>query len=342
MPSASGDSLGVTTIAVTPDSDIMLVEPSPWDYREVAPAVTLTIAGDPVDDPFGAYIYSPPDRPEDILTPAMARELYQAGLVSGAWDMAPGTSRWIIPNYESYAPVDSMRVASPGWYGCSWDGSTGVTFPTQSAILDLVDISATFPSRINVSYGWVVDGNPEVHFSVTNTSEYSLPGFYGQPSSALYLVKDGRVVAEAWPQSMYPYGGDVVYDTVSTDSTTDASEYWGTLSPNATITGDYLWRDINGCWTDSGSRSVTAGTYSLVTAQTIYIENSNGSYPILYSGTDDALAGDSSTGVAEPGLAPGPQDTEKVVDPTIDPYFTYDWVELQVWTSLGTVTITTS
>jgi hypothetical protein len=340
LPSVEDGSIGASSIAVVPEPEIMPVEPSPWDSREVTSAVTLTVAGDPVDDPFGAYIWSPPEKPTDFLTPALARELYQAGLVSGTWDMAPGTSRWIIPNYETASPVDSMRIAAPGgWYGCSWDGSTGLTFPTQSAILDLLDVSATFPSRINLSYGWVVDDNPEVHYSVTNTSEYSLPGFYGEPNHSLYLVKDGRVVAEAYPQNMNPYNGGFGYQTV-TASTDTAAEYWGILSPGTTLTGDYLWRDVNGCWTDSGPRTVTAGVYTLMTMQSLYVDDSGGGYPILYA-EDETVKGDGNTGVAEPGLAPEPVSTQTLVDPGIDPTYTYDSVELQVWTSLGSVTITT-
>ena len=263
----------MTSDVVAPDPGIMPDEPPFWNDRVTSKPVTLTIAGDPVDDPFGAYIWTAPERPSDILTPAKARELYEAGLVAGQWDMAPGTSRWIVPNYETDSPLSSTRIATSSWYGCSWDGSIGMTFPMQSADLDLLDISVSFPSRANVSYGWIVDGNPEIHFTVTNTSQYSLPGFYGEPSHQLYLVRDGRVVAEAYPQNMYPYTGDIVYATSSMEQATDASEYWGTLSPGVTLTGDYLWRDVNGCWTDSGSQPVKAGTYTLLTAQSIYVEN---------------------------------------------------------------------
>jgi len=325
----------VASDIVEPDPSVMPVEPPPWDYRETSTAVTLTVAGDPVDDPFGAYIWTAPDKPTDILTPAKARELYQAGLVTGTWDMTPGTSRWIVPNYETDPSYASTRSAASGWYGCGCNGSNSMTFPTQSAALDLLDVSATFPSRANISYGWIVDGNPEIHFTVTNTSEYSLPGFYGEPSRQLYLVRDGRVAAEAYPQNMYPYAGDIAYDTPSMEGAGDASEYWGTLSPGAALKGDYLWRDLNGCWTDSGPRPVTAGTYTLVAAQTIYIESPNGSDPILYREFDVDLTDDDGVMTIDPGINPG-------VEPTIDPYYTYDSVELQVWTSLGNVTITTN
>ncbi|MBN2176487.1 MAG: hypothetical protein JW722_02390 [Demequinaceae bacterium] len=340
-PEPSPSSIGTTTDMMAPEP--MPVEPEIWwEARATAPSVTLSIAGDPVDDPFGDYIWSPPEKPDDILTPAKARELYEAGLVSGTWDMAPGTSRWIIPNYEEVSSLDSMRKTSSGWYGCSWDGSTGVGFPTESAVLDLLDVSMTFPSRINLSYGWVVDGNPQVHITVTNTSEYSLPGFYGEPSRTLYLVKDGRVVAESWPQNIRPYSDDLVREHMAADS----DEYWGTLSPGADITGDYLWRDLNGCWTENGPRSVTSGTYTLVTSQSIYIDSSNGEYPVLYAEDDVTEAGDGQSEAPVPAVDSGArEDTieiDPVIAPDIEPDYLYDWVELQMWTSLGTVTITTS
>ncbi len=324
------------------------------DDRQIAPVTTVTIGGDPVEDPFGDYLWSPPDRPDDILTPDQARSLYQAGLVSEAWDMTPGTSRWIIPTYDDVVFAEDLDLASSsrmiapsGWYGCNWDGTSGAAFPTLSADLDLLDVSVSFPSRINLSYGWVVDGNPEVHVTVTNASDYSLPGFYGGPNHTLYLVKDGRVVAEAWPQTMYPDSGyeDLPAEgvptrgTTATAETTDPSAYWGTLPPGDSVTGDYLWRDLNGCWAESGRQSVEAGTYILLASQTLYVEDSDG-YPILYDVA--VLEGDGADNSTTIAPVPAVDIDDTVEEPIVDPGYRYDWVELQVWTSLGTVTITTS
>ena len=323
-----------------------------WDNREIAPVATVSIAGDPVDDPFGDYLWSPPDRPDDVLTPNQARALYQAGLVSEAWDMAPGTSRWIIPSYgddvfELDLAASSRAISPSGWYGCGWDDASGVAFPAQSAELDLLDMSVSFPSRISLSYGWVVDGNPEVHVTVTNTSGYSLPGFSGEPNHALYLVKDGRVVAEAWAQSMYPYSGDedlpveaALTGNARATEPADPDAYWGTLPPGDSVTGDYLWRDLNGCWTGSGRQSVEAGTYILLASQTLYLDDSDG-HPILY---DVPVLAEEGTGAdSSAAIAPAPQvDVDRTDEEVVDPGYYYDWVELQVWTSLGTVTIATS
>ena len=64
---------------------------------------------------------------------------------------------------------------------------------------------------MHLSYGWVVDGNPLVSVSAKNVSEWSLPGFYAGSSPRLVLVKDGRVVAEAYPVNPDQSGGGIAY-----------------------------------------------------------------------------------------------------------------------------------
>ena len=330
---------GVTT-AVEPEPgmvDIMPIEGPGWDYLAVSQPIAFTVAGDPVDNPFGDYYpqpWTPPVLPDDALTPDIARELFGAHQASGTWDMAKGTSRWILPSYGQW-DEDGNQVGSESWFGCSYDGTLGVSFPGASSDFPLLDVDANIPSRINVSYGWVVDNNPEVAFSVRNASEFSLPGFYGEPNRALYLVRNGRIVAEAYPTNLDPNGG---VRLAATDSVSKliAPEYQesGYLAPDGTLSGDYLWREVTGCWTEGGNTAISAGTYTVVTAQSIYLETYGaGSGPIepMPYGSDELVK--YST---EPGAA-------TLIDPaTGGGDGSYDWLELQVWTSLGTVTITTN
>jgi hypothetical protein len=340
-PGSVGDSsAGSTPSVIAP----MPIEPATWEYRVTSDPVTMTIAGDVVDDPFGGYLdtWVPPVLPSDILTPAAARELYSQNIALDRWTMAPGTSRWIIPNYSAPTPTDVRTLVAPpadSWYGCSYDGVTGLTFPTESATLDLLDVSVNMPSRINLSYGWVVDGNPRISYTVTNTSGYSLPGFYGEPNHQLYLVQNGRVVAEAYPVNANPNNPvlyrDSTMDGTTTDETSpDAAEYWGILEPGKSVSGDYLWRDVNGCWNDSGQALVRGGTYTVLSVQSLYLQSET-PMPMdtdtMMIPREDTAVSSGASNIGEP-------------EPLIDPYYypTYDWLELQMWTSLGTVTITTS
>jgi hypothetical protein len=315
------------------------------EFRVTSTPVTLSIAGQVQEDPFGGYIdtWVEPTLPDDVLTPAMARELYSRNITLEPWDMAAGTSRWIIPNYTMPTPVDAETfapVARGGWFGCSYDGVSGLTFPSESANLTLLDVSASIPSRIHLSFGWVVDGNPQVTFSVTNSSEYALPGFYGEPSHQLYLVHNGRVVAEAYPVSTNPNSPVAYMESARVAAPTEelaidnVDSYWGILEPNTPLVGDFLWRDVTGCWSDSGQMAVAAGTYTVLSVQFLNLRSE-----VLTSTTTDA------TGMTTEGEATSTGFGEMVgLDTMVDPnsYPTYDWLELQMWTSLGTVTITTS
>ena len=44
-----------------------------------------------------------------MLTPAIARELFDAAATTDGWDMAKGTSRWILPN--GYGQADTFARA---------------------------------------------------------------------------------------------------------------------------------------------------------------------------------------------------------------------------------------
>jgi hypothetical protein len=357
--------------ASTSDVAVMPVEPPAWDYRITADPIGFTIAGNPVDNPFADYYpqaSTPPAQPDDILTPAKARELYDAAATTLPWDMAKGSSRWVIAGgyagKETFAPVAPTDTS----YGCSWDGVTSLHFPKESADLNLLAITGSVPSRVAVSYGWVVDNNPKATLSVTNKSTYSIPGFFGQPSSALYLVKDGRVVAQAYPVGLDPNAGMLMKQSAvapTANSTEDPATYWGTLAPAASLSGTYLWRDINACSRQDGTvTSVASGTYTLLTMQSVSLQPSAGiggptgiiapgsaarANPATTIGSPVAggASGGASTGAS--GGAPASSTPPIVVDPVPVPGPVpgpgqpdqQDWLEFQVWASLGTVTITT-
>jgi len=342
-PAPEPDDAAVTggaTDAVAPDRDSTAeaVEPgfvgpaadAPAD-RAVSNRVRLTVAGDAVEDPFGQYIDQPAPAvvyPDDYLTPSTARDEYAARAVTGAWDMAAGSQR-VIKSGDSLTQDDESSWLE-GYYGCSLDGITTPSFPTTSANWPLLSVDATLPGSVGVSYGWVINDNPAVNLTVTNTSGYTLPGFWGEPSSALYLVKDGKVVATSYLTPVDPNG---LLNSPSPD---------GLLEPDASLSGSFLWRDVNGCWTGDTPSTVSPGTYTILSEQDIYLDNGSPSPdgPVFYedtarSATTDSTFGSDASVTSEDApadlpiaIAPAPSDGD------------FEWVSLQVWTSLGTVTLT--
>jgi len=323
--------------------------------RSVSNTVKLVIAGEVPSDPFGAYLSPAVPAvvyPDDYLTPAAARDEYASRATTGTWDMAAGTQR-VVKSGDS-TTLDDQNAWLESYYGCSADGTTTPSFPTTSADWPLLNVTATLPGSVDVSYGWVVDGNPEVKVSVTNTSGHTLPGFWGQPNTTMYLVKDGKVVATS-----YLIATDPNSYTASALASAD-----GLLAPDGTLGGAYLWRDVNGCWLGDSAAKVEAGTYTVLMVQDIYLDNGNGGGggPIAYLDGKPAVDGgvarggvasvgtkgssSSSAGAAEtPAIADGsvaPQDATADTPSLIAPApidGTYDWLSLQVWTSLGKVTV---
>ena len=284
--------------------------------RVISAGVEFTIAGDAVENPFEQYLGG--GLPDGYLDPATARELFSQFVTAEPWDMAAGTQRVLKTNDSAEAYDESAWQRN--FYGCVWDSSAGTQFPETSAEWPLLDITADAPSRVEVSYGWVIDGNPLVTLAVENTSEYTLPGFYGQPSSALYLVKDGVVVAEMYLPSVDPSGAVMVSET-------------GALEPGASVKGQFLWRDLNGCYTEAGQLSVQPGEYTLLHMQNVYLDSSGGGIVTTYM-AEGAASVSSDPRPAEPVA----EDASSMVEPGIV-YSVGDWVELQVWTSLGEISL---
>src|SRR5690606_14977996 len=113
--------------------------------------------------------------------------------------------------------------------------------------------------------GFVVDNNPKVTATVTNSSEYALPGFWGGAQPQLFLVQGGKVVATASPQ-----GVDSARGLAATTMMVDGS---AVLEPGAAVSGDYLWRDVHGCDTQGASGGVAPGTYTVLAAHSLSVSN---------------------------------------------------------------------
>lgn len=337
---------------VDPNTTEISIDPMPTEpyfptNRVVSEPYGFVVAGEPVEDAFAQYYpepWAPPTMPDDILTPAGARELFESTATTDAWDMAAGTSRWFLPNYgDTPDGAQTFARVEPTYYGCAWDGTTGRSFPDRSSASPLLRVSGDLPSRVGVSYGWVVDDNPRVALTVTNVSGHSLPGFYGEPNRALYLVKDGRVVAEIYPANVDPYsqGGIVTLEDgkVGADgdaSAQEAASYWGILDDGASLSGNYLWRDVNGCWTETGPSRIASGTYTVLTMQSLGLQQWGDGTGVA---VDQGFGGVETRPAIEPGTAT--DLTQPEIDYPAPGPVQEDWLEVQVWSSLGSVTITT-
>ncbi len=322
VPAAEPSMGSDTPVTDVPDGDVAVAYQAP--EMLVSAQLPTFIDGAVVEDPFGEYLtFGDGDihgnLPEDYLMPAIARDLYAAHLTSARWDMAPGTQRVVMANTEdNYFGT----LFSANFFGCSWDGTQPALFPTQSAQWDLLGVTGSIPAAINVSYGYVVDSNPEITLAVSNNSGYTLPAMY-QPDSTLMLVKDGVVVAQSYgtPTSRTPR-----YET---------SQY---LNPDSTVRQTFLWRDVDGCWRGGSQQAIEPGTYTVVNLQSVYLTTSSVVYYMDgFEGTSESaqmydLGG---THLAIEGEVP----QTIAVDPGYSGM--NDFVELHVWTSLGTVTVTT-
>lgn len=352
VTSADGGKVAGNT--ATGDSGVVGPAADAQADRAVSNTVTLVIAGDVPKDPFGAYLSPAAPAvvyPDDYLTPAVARDEYAARATTGTWDMAAGSQR-VVKTGDS-ATANDQNAWVDSYYGCSADGTTEPAFPKTSADWPLLAVDATLPGSVGVSYGWVVDGNPEVKVSVKNISGHTLPGFWGQPNTTMYLVKDGKVVATSYLASTDPNG-------YVTSTSSD-----GLLAPDSSLSGTYLWRDVNGCWLGNTQANLKPGTYTVLMEQDVYLDNGTAGSggPIAYLDGKRAVdggvtgAGTGGTGAAvAPAPADGPvpapandggtdvapQSTTTEAPNLIAPApadGNYDWLSLQVWTSLGKVTV---
>lgn len=303
--------------------------------RVVSAPLDFVVAGDVPEDPFGQYRpvpVEPIDTPDDLLTAADARDGFAANVTSTPWAMEAGSQRVLKVNDSADENVDIAWQQN--YFGCAWDAGQSVGFPATSATWDLLDVTANLPGNIDVSYGWVVEGNPSIDLKVTNVSGRTLPGYWGSdPNTSLVLVRDSKVIAEGYPVSARPYSG-------GSEGSPD-----GMLSPGGSLGGTYLWRDVNGCYNGTDQALVGPGTYTVLNVQSISFNSGLLYYETYTEGgvpepafDQDTISkssvqqeptpyGDASfsSDSARGAIAPAPTDN--------------DWVDLQVWTSLGTITV---
>lgn len=345
-------------------TDAALPTPSlGWEvFRVAADPVELTIEGQKLDDPFGEYLNpveplpGPTEEPgvdptvdpvplpepthtalpEGSLTPELVREMYAAS-ETGEWDMARGTSRWILNN-----PEEEQFTS----YGCAWGNDSNATFPSTSSTMELLDVGITAPRSISVSYGFVVDDNPRVTSTVTNVSEYDIHEFWRGTQPTLHLVRDGKVVAEGWPTDISGSDG-TIWPASGAETTIWPAPDTQSLNAGQSASGEYIWRDVSRCDNYDGSGGVPAGFYTLLASVPVSV--SNQPTMIAYDMPAEDLAGSpmedlareteelTTQGPAAHGLA---GDGFAADEPTGGVEYQYDWVQLQMWTSLGTITVT--
>ncbi len=337
-----------------------------FSARIAASPVAFVVPGEPVANPFAAYLEPAPEPeptipdqppvPDGALDPATARELYRDGL-TGSWDMAAGSQRWI-------ASSDSAAGTESQWYGCAYDGDGA--FPARSSVMDLLDVRVDAPSAIDVSYGWIVEDNPRITSRLTNTSEWDLAGFWGKDSLQLALVRDGRVVAEAY--AVNPEQNRIAY-AEDTAAAAEADAAAGTSSvaiypaPDTTLPSGasaetlFLWRDVNTCWTSTGQPELEPGSYTLLAMHYLSV---GGGYLVM-DGTNEDLArgsldsslpselvepGDEGSGSALGSVGAAPDGASVLGGTAVEPDVAiapapdaYDAIEFQVWTSLGRVQV---
>lgn len=270
--------------------------------------VSFTISGEAPDDPFGGYQNGSSQLPSDALTPDAARREYELGLTNSPWDMAPGTQRSLVVS-------DSRDANSYSYMGCGWEGQPA-RWPTASSTWSPYKVSGTIPSRVSLKYGWVVQDNPVVTLKGENTSPYSLSNIY-DVNSTLLLMKNGQPVAEVYLSNLDAY---------------DTSLDWsGLLSPGGKHEGEFLWRDVFGCYDESGyPTEISGGTYTVLHMQSLYLSNDD-----MYRIPVEPYMGEILEGTADTGNV-------AVQAPALDQtlWAPGEWLDIQVFTSLGQVTIT--
>lgn len=308
------------------DADVAVPTPQPSVaslFRAAAEPVGFVITGDAVDNPFAQYLGDdqprvvtptvppveplspgPAPLPDGALTAEQARSMFKAGLTDSAWDMAKGSQRWLMPYDSTTAYDDDAWQAN--YYGCSADGTAQTRFPKTTSQMDLLTFAGDFPARISLSYGWIVNGNPKFSLTATNVSDASLTGLAPALNSQLHLVQDGVVVAEAYGVNPDPRGGVVMYgaeaDAVPTfDEAKDLATITAPAPYNIPVVGPGESISSSYLWRD------VTGCWN-GSGQTVVTP---GVYTVLGSEYIDVLP--------ESGV--------------------YDTVNLQVWTSYGTLTV---
>src|SRR5690606_1203807 len=124
---------------------------------------------------------------------------------------------------------------------------------------------------------------------------YTIPGFWSGAQPQLHLVRGGKVVATASPQSIDRGAAMMGLDMPAAMHRGDglsavavAPDMHGALEPGASLDGEYLWRDVDGCGTFDALQDVAPGTYTVLVVHPLSV--SNHQMGIAYGVPEPAIA----------------------------------------------------
>jgi len=242
--------------------------------RVTAEPIPFTISGDPSTNPLneqGASAlgdFATPALPENVLDPETAQRLLEPLMVENDWDMAPGTSRWIVPQFDygdeiSYGGYYYVEHFSP----CDSSGLVDGVFPTVSAAADLFEETVTLPSSIELRYGWVVRDDPILEVTLRNTSGLYIPGG-GFPSyTSIYLFRDGVLAGWGNASDLNAYANLEAESPPISLADMDPALYYGLIEPDASFASRIIWRELHPCSTTAEFSSLPPGTYTVMTSR---------------------------------------------------------------------------
>jgi hypothetical protein len=265
-----GDYTAVVSMGYTTDVD------DPSDESGASPRVTaepvaFTIVGDRSTNPLyqepdpqypGSGTPMAPPYPDNALSIVDLVSTVEAAADDSTWDLEPGTWRWSTsPTYST----QSMSIDNRCWlYNSLIDH-----VPEETAELDIISLEGSVPREIDLRYGWLVDTAPLVTVKLTNTTGSYLPGFqpyYGY-GMELYLVKDGRVVAQSHLVDTTPwweYEAQMSY--LDTDVVADPADYYGLFAPHGVAFSRSVWVGVSPCRDTPNNIGFQSGTYTAVAA----------------------------------------------------------------------------
>jgi len=258
--------------------------------RVTAVPIPFTISGDPSTNPLYqsdeiiVATSDEPPLPDNILTADIAQPLFEPLMVENDWDMAPGTSRWIIPQYRH-----SDEPSYYGYYGylvdplsmCDGFGLVDRVFPVVSANLDLYGDTVTLPSSIRLQYGWVVRDDPLLEVTRRNTTGFYLRNDGYEPQLPLFLFQDGVLAGYGLAYDVNADANQQPDPLPLSLADMDPTLYYGLVAPHTTTQRYFVWLEVHPCSTTAETSSLNPGRYTVMTSDGIYL--GQGATPLSFS-----------------------------------------------------------